>query len=204
MCHPLAVAGEAGDDRAICLGAYRIMSIAHPSIAAAIAARRRAVRSSLLPALLILAGSAATAKAQWQVVATGDESARHDGRRAAMALARSKAEDATLRFACANGAPLLTVEIGRDLARGMLDSTITFDNHKPQQVLLQVFSNPRSVPLFDISLGDVARAKRLRLELKPIDASPLAYDFDTRGGRKAMAAVVCGPRKRSLLQRLVR
>lgn len=166
------------------------ISIAETSVAA--------LPTGLL-ASLVLIGSILGAQAQWQVVpGQGDG----PGRGARQAVVASKAGDATLRFACANGAPLLAIEIDRDLTRGMVDSVVTFDNSKPQPVLLQVFSNPRSVPLFDVPLRDVARAKRLRLELKPIEAPPLAYEFDTRGGRKAMAAVVCGAKKRSLFRRL--
>lgn len=152
-----------------------------------------------LAVLLALVGSTLSAQAQWQVVSAQDEGS---GRGARQAVVASRTGDATLRFACANGAPLLTIEIDRELMRGIVDSVVTFDNSKPQPVLLQVFSNPRSVPLFDVPLRDVARAKRLRLELKPIEAPPLAYEFDTRGGRKAMATVVCGVKKRSLFRRL--
>jgi hypothetical protein len=155
--------------------------------------------AAALLGLLALIGSSAVAQAQWQVVSAQDGSA---GRGARQAVVASRAGDATLRFACVNGAPLLTIEIDRDLMRGIVDSVVTFDNSMPQPVLLQVFSNPRSVPLFDVSLRDIARAKRLRLEFKPIEAPPLAYEFDTRGGKKAMAAVVCGVKKRSLFRRL--
>jgi hypothetical protein len=112
--------------------------------------------------------------------------------------------NAMLRLDCVNGAQLLSINVDRDLARGMIGSSITFDDGKPVSLLLQVFSNPRNVPLFDVSPKEVMRARRLRIELQPTEGQSVSYEFETSGGKTALKAVLCGPKGRSLLRRFSR
>lgn len=150
----------------------------------------------------VLAGwlcSCAVASAAWQLAPAKDDASDRDTRRG---FVTATAGDATLQLDCVNGAPLLSISVDRDLARGMLESTITFDDRKPQPILLQVFSNPRNIPLFDIATRDLVRTKRLRIDLRPIEGTPVTYDFETTGGKAAVKAVVCGPKPKSILRRL--
>jgi len=158
-----------------------------------------AARGAAGAVLLAAALFGGPAIASWQLASVPADGS---GRETRQAVVDSRADPATLRYGCAHGAPLLWIALDRDLARGMVESMITFDERKPQSVLLQVFSNPRQVPLVDIALADVARARRLRLDLQPVEAAPLRFDFDIRGARKAMAQVLCGTPKKSLIRRL--
>jgi hypothetical protein len=143
--------------------------------------------------------SCAIASAAWQLAPARDGASDRDTKRG---FVTATAGDATLRLDCVNGAPLLSISVDRDLSRGMIESSITFDDRKPQPILLQVFSNPRNVPLFNITTRDLMRAKRLRIELHPIEGMPATYDFETIGGRATVKAVVCGPKPKSILRRL--
>jgi hypothetical protein len=163
----------------------------------AMTAARGARRIAACAALVLLATTPVAA--DWQRATARDAATGRDGRQV---FAVSRVDAATLRYGCANGAPLLWIDLDRDLARGLVESTLIFDARAPQPLMLQVFSNPRRLPLVDLSLTDVARARRMRLELRPLEAAVGRYDFDIRGGRKAMAEVSCGPRKPSLLKRL--
>jgi hypothetical protein len=151
--------------------------------------------TTTLACLLCLCGAA---KADWKIESLKDGS----GREAKRGTVTARAQDATLQLDCANGAQLLSINVDRDFSRGMIGSVVTFDERKPRSQLLQVFSDPRSIPLFDISIRDVVRAKRLRLELQPIEGLPTSYDFDTGGGKKAFKAVVCGAKSKSLFRKL--
>ena len=148
----------------------------------------------------VLAGwlcSCAVASAAWELAPAKDGD--RDTKRG---FVTATAGDATLQLDCVNGAPLLSIGVDRDLTRGMLESTITFDDRKPQSILLQVFSSPRNVPLFDITARDLVRAKRLRIGLHPVEGTPVTYDFETGGGKAAVKAVMCGPKPKSILRRL--
>ena len=163
--------------------------------------RRVGAAMKVAGALVGLLWSCAAASAQWQIEAVKDQASNPAIKRG---FVQAKAEDATLRLDCVNGAQLLSISVDRDLERGMIGAVITFDERKPKSLLLQVFSNPRNIPLFDISTRDLVRARRLRIELQPIEGSSVAYDFDTSGGKSAVKAVVCGAKPKSLFRRLSR
>jgi hypothetical protein len=158
------------------------------------------VKSSV--ALIGLLLSCSTANAEWTIESVKSPPPEREMKRG---FVPSRTDEATLQLECVNGAQLLSVSVAKDLSRGMIGSVVTFDERKPQSQLLQVFSNPRNVPLFDISARELMRAKRLRIELQPIESPSGSYDFDTRGAKKAVKAVVCDTRpKKSLLRRLSR
>jgi hypothetical protein len=158
------------------------------------------VKLKFVPALVALLGSS-TAVAGWQFEAVKGPAPDPETRRGFVAAGGG---DATLRLDCVNGAQLLSLSVGRDLERGMIGSVIAVDERKPRSLLLQVFSDPRRIPLFDIPLRDIRRARHLRVDLQPIAGSPSSYDFDISGARKAFETVVCGAKPKSLFRRLVR
>jgi hypothetical protein len=137
--------------------------------------------------------------ADWQIGPVRDENTDRDMMHA---LLPAKGGDGTLVLECVNGAPLLSLKVTQDLSRGIVESVVTYDERKPKPQLLQVFSDPKSVPLFDISGQVLLRAKRIRIALQPIDTAAVSYDFDTRGAKQAVKAVVCGPKPKSLFRRL--
>ncbi len=152
-------------------------------------------------ALVALGLSCNFSCADWKIESVRDGAASRETKRAFVV---ANAGDANLRLDCLNGAQLLSISVASDFPRGMVGSVIKFDERKPKTPLLQVFSNPRNIPLFDISIQELSRAKHLRIELQPVDGPSTSYDFDTGGGKKAVKAVVCSVKPRSFFRRAFR
>jgi hypothetical protein len=149
--------------------------------------------------LMALTFSYGAARADWQIAPVMDE---NTDRGVMHALLPARDGDGLLVLECVNGAQLLSLKVTNDLSRGIVESVVTYDERKPKPQLLQVFSDPKSVPLFDISAQVLLRVKRIRIGLQPIDTAAASYDFDTRGAKQAVKAVVCGPKPKSLFRRL--